>query len=442
MGKFKDKNAIHNANLISGNTEVFNKDVINKEYSELNGQKKRSLKNSLLWGFLRPVLVFVVSLTLVIIALMIGYNYVNKNYLTPVDTKSAEKITVEIKRGSSVTAIADLLYKKGLIRNKTVFKFYVDFSDMTSKLKAGSYTLTKDMTMDDIMYALSKGDNRPKVSKFTVTEGMTIEDMANSLLNKGIIKDKEGFLKLCKEGTAFFSYSFIADIDPANQTQEEETNTETADKNKDKKTEATNTATVPKGKKIYLLEGYLFPDTYEIYTDSTNEAIVRKLLDRFSQIFNETYAEQADDLGMTIDQIVTLASIIEREGKPQDFKKISAVFHNRLKKGMSLGSDATLRYIYKKNKFTFNDDERAKDSPYNTYKIKGLPVGAISNPGKNSIEAALYPDEQYQKDNYLYFCSGMPESGELIFTKTQKEHDQQVAKYKPYWDAYDKKNAG
>jgi UPF0755 protein len=447
LGKYKHDASNKNKSYLGGNTEIFDKNTLSGEYPEY-GVSRRSMKDSTFWRFLRPFLIVVISLALVAVAVVIGYNYVNNHYLTPVDANSTQKITVEIKKGSSVTTIAELLYKSGLIKNKTVFKFYVDFSDMTSKLKAGTFTLSKDMTMDDIMYALSKGDNKPKVTKFTVTEGMTVEEMANSLFIKGVIKDKEGFLKLCKDGTAFFGYSFIADLDPSAQEQEEVNSEETAQANKkeDKKNSKTQTPkttnTTVKGKRIYLMEGYLFPDTYEIFTDASNDVIIKKMLDRFSQIFNETYVERADDLGYTIDQIVTMASIIEREGKSQDFKKISAVFRNRLKKGMPLGSDATLRYIYKKDKFTFTEDERLRDSPYNTYKIKGLPIGAISNPGKDSIEAALYPDEQYLDDNYLYFCSGMPESGVLIFSKTKAEHDKQVAKYKPYWDAYDKKNAG
>lgn len=429
MGKFKETGEPK----YNGQTEIFNKEALKQE---IGLGKTNERKNSYAWGFLRPAVIFLISLAFVVIVVLIGIDYINTNYLTPVDRKDTQGITIEIKRGSSVSAIADLLYKNGLIKNRTVFKFYVDFSDMTSKLKAGNYILNKSMSIEEIMYALSKGDDRPKVTKFTVTEGMTIEDMAKTLQSKGIIKTQDTFKNLCKNGTAFFGYPFIADLDPQAQTEKVSAESNEATPAKDNKNKAEAVAP-PKSNRTYLLEGYLFPDTYEIYTDSTEEAIIQKMLNRFSQIFNETYLEQAEDMNMTIDQVITMASIIEREGKPKDFKKLSAVFHNRIAKKMKFQSDATLQYILKKRKFTFTEDERNTESPYNTYKYYGLPIGPISNPGKSAIEAALYPDEQYLKDGYLYFCTSDPEKGELVFAKTPKEHEKNVAQYRPLWVAYD-----
>ncbi|MEX1307257.1 MAG: endolytic transglycosylase MltG, partial [Eubacteriales bacterium] len=149
------------------------------------------------------------------------------------------------------------------------------------------------------------------------------------------------------------------------------------------------------------------------------------------------YIAQAEALGMDISEVITLASIIEREGKPQDFKKISAVFHNRLNKNDKLQSCATLQYVVGIRKLQFSQDEIGINSPYNTYLYAGLPAGPIANPGKQAIEAALYPDEEYLAEGYYFFCSTDPESGSLAFAKTYAEHQKNVAKYEDLWAAYD-----
>ena len=141
---------------------------------------------------------------------------------------------------------------------------------------------------------------------------------------------------------------------------------------------------------------------------------------------------------MTMDEVFTLASMIEKEAKTADFAKVSAVFHNRLKAGMTLGSDVTVKYASGSQKMYLNDNDLAVDSPYNTYTHKGLPVGPVCNPSMDAIVAALYPDEQYVAQKYLYFCSTDPASGELHFSKTLEEHNAAVAMYRPLWEEYDK----
>ena len=161
------------------------------------------------------------------------------------------------------------------------------------------------------------------------------------------------------------------------------------------------------------------------------------MLNRFQDVFSSDYITRAEEIGMTIPEVMTLASIIEREGKPQDFKKISAVFHNRLNKDDKLQSCATLQYVIGIRKLKIGQSGINYDSPYNTYLYAGLPVGPISNPGKQAIEAALYPDEDYLADGYYYFCSTDPESGELAFAKTYAQHLENVAQYEDLWAAYD-----
>lgn len=355
------------------------------------------------WGFFRPIVITVISLVLVVGLIAYGYDYLTNKYFAPVDASDTAPVEVTIPKAASLTTIAQILYDNNVIRDKNVFKLYTDFSDMSYKLKAGTYELSKNMTFDDIIYALMKGEPASPVTDIILTEGMTAETMAQTLVEKGIYKDDNAFLTLCTNGTDFSNYPFIADV------------------------------IAKKDDRAYVLEGYLFPDTYQVYTDSSEEVIIRKLLDRFDQIFTNDYISKADEMGFTIDQVVAMASIIEKEGKPKDFKKISAVLHNRLSLDMPLQSDATLQYATGLKKLVFTDAEKETDSPYNTYQNKGLPVGPICNPGKNAIEAALFPDQDFMEEGYLYFALTTPESGDLVFAKTLEEHNANVDKWSPYW---------
>ena len=149
------------------------------------------------------------------------------------------------------------------------------------------------------------------------------------------------------------------------------------------------------------------------------------------------YQERADAMGMTMDQVITLASLIQKEAKDEDFAKTSAVFHNRLKKNMKLQSDVTIHYVTGLRKMSLDNNDLALNSPYNTYQVTGLPLGPICNPSAKAIEAALYPDETFVAEGYLYFCAKDPESGELHFSRTLAEHEQAVSIYAPLWKQYD-----
>ena len=140
---------------------------------------------------------------------------------------------------------------------------------------------------------------------------------------------------------------------------------------------------------------------------------------------------------MTLDEVVTLASLIEKEAKAAgDFEKVSAVFHNRLKEGMRLQSDAPLKYILDTtDKLTYTEAEMQDPSLYNTHVYEGLPLGPICNPGERAIKAALYPSEEFLEEGYLYFCLKDPATGENAYAKTLEEHNENVALYKDLWDA-------
>ena len=185
----------------------------------------------------------------------------------------------------------------------------------------------------------------------------------------------------------------------------------------------------------YVLEGYLFPDTYEVYADASVDTILIKMLNRYNEIFTEAYKQRAAELGMSVDEVIVLASLIEREAQvDSDFAKVSAVFHNRIRQSIALQSCASLGYVLGVNKYTFSEAERKTDSPYNTYLYSGLPAGPVCNPGKTAIEAALYPNEEFLSEGYLFFCNGNPTvSRELIFSKTYEEHQKHVEENQQYW---------
>lgn len=364
------------------------------------------------WRFLRPFLVLVLSLGITYAVFTFGINFILDRYIRPVDSNDATPVAFVVEKSDSASAIASKLYnafgndQPGLISNTAVFKVYVDFVGKANKLKAGTYILSRNMDIPEIVDIICAGNPPRQTVKLTVQEGYTISGVIWSMQQAGLTVDEQEFLRLCNDRNKFETYPFLAAI-------------------KDN----------PEKPRDYLLEGYLFPDTYEVFADATPESVINKMLVRFNEIFTEEYLARAKELDMSIDEVITLASIIEREASvKEDFYKVSAVFHNRLKDGERLRSCATMQYALKVNKYVYTEEELATDSPYNTYMYSGLPAGPISNPGKLAIEAALYPNEEYVKEGYKYFCNmDLPENKALIFAKTLEEHEANVEKYSKYW---------
>ncbi len=362
-----------------------------------------------LWHMLRPLLIILGSLIVVVGITMKGWNWVYDGFLAPVDVNNAAPITFKVENGNSLTRVATNLEEQNLVRNKTVFKYYCDFIGLGQKIQAGEYQLTRAMTIDEIANQLTTGDGKPITFTITVIPGWTIEDVANKLFTDGVIKNKDEFLSLCRTGENFSDYYYINDV----------------------------LATPKANQRKYALEGYLSPNTYEVYTDATSADIIRKLLSQTEVAYPASFHERAEQLNMTMDQVITLASLIEKEAKSPDFSRVSAVFHNRLKDNMKLGSDVTIHYITGVRRMSLTNDDLNVNSPYNTYKYSGLPLGPVCNPSPAAIEAALYPDETFVADKYMFFCSKDPNTGELHFSKTLEEHNQAVAVYAPLWKAYD-----
>jgi len=259
---------------------------------------------------------------------------------------------------------------------------YLKLSGLSSSIQAGDYKLSGTMTPLTIADILTKGKVASK--KITIPEGWTIDDIGNYLQQQGVAT-KADFNAATEKN---YSYGFLAD------------------------------KLAGQG-----LEGYLFPDTYQISATANAEDIVKIMLDNFDSKLTPSLRAAISGSGRNIYQTVTLASIVEREvSKPEDRKVVAGVFINRLNIDMALESCATVQYILKTDDKRLTYEQTRVDSPYNTYLYKGLPVGPIGNPGIDSIQAVLYP----QNTDYLYFFSA---AGTTYYSKTLDEHEAKIAKY-------------
>jgi len=306
-------------------------------------------------------LFFIFSLIFLITILFITAIYF------PLEENFATQKVVNIPSGTNAKEIVDLLENNEIIRkNNYTFRILTKILKLEDQLKYGEYNLSPSMNMLQILDKLVKG--KVITYKITIPEGYTFAQIAE-LLDKKEITEQEAFLKLVKDS------------------------------------EKTS-------------EGYLFPDTYEVPKKYGAEKMVKAMLSNFNQIAIENkFTDRAEEIGFSLDEIIILASIIEKEAKFSDEKnKVSSVFHNRLKIGMKLQSCATIQYILGEPKEILDENDLKIDSPYNTYLYKGLPPAPICNPGLDSIIAALEPNEE----DYLYFVLG--ENGRHIFSKTYQEH--------------------
>lgn len=381
----------------------------------------RVVRNSLFatWSVARAVLILLCSLMIVAAVGLYAVQYVQDHYLSPPGDGTNLPVQVIIAKGSTLSGVSKLMEAEGLVRNGTVFKYYLDFSGYADKIKAGTYIFNDTMSMSQIADSLMRGNENMTITGFTIPEGSSVDQIAAILVKQGILKDSTKFLQLCKTGDKFIKYDFVKDVLSSKNFSQ----------------------------RRYALEGYLFPATYEIYAGSSEETIINKMLSKYNSVMDTksdtgvTFRDRAKELNYSVDEITTLASMIQRESLPEDHAGASAVFYNRLKVGMKLQSDVTVLYAINQNKLTVNETDRGNPSPYNTYKYKGIPLGPITNPGEAAIEAALYPDEQKMADKYLYFVVSDPRTGRLAFSKTQKEHDAYYKEYQRLLDEMKKQTA-
>ncbi len=372
-----------------------------------------------LWKIIRPILIFGASAIIVLGIFVNVWFALYDNFLKPVNPDDQSTVTFKINQGDYVSTIGNHLVEQGLLRNKGIFKYMVMFKGVTSDIQYGTYQLSPSMNVSEIIDILSSGTSSVERS-ITIIPGWTVEDIADYFYTIGAIEDKSEFLALCNDQEKFASVSHqVAQAIEAGTTSDRK----------------------------YLLEGYLAPDTYRVFTTASAESLIKTLLSQTELVMDDLYASiEANEAvaegsfvsTLTQDQTIILASMIEKEaGTADDYGRVSAVFHNRLALGMRLESDPTVKYVTGSTDFILPSDELNLDSAYNTYVISGLPIGPICNPSKAAIEAALHPNQEYINEGYLYFCSKDPDSGELQFSRTLEEHEAAVAQYRPLWEAYD-----
>jgi UPF0755 protein len=302
---------------------------------------------------------------------------------SPLNPNSNETITYAVQKGWGDSEIAKDLKKTGLIRSSFFFRFYVFMSLEHLNLQAGKYNLSPRMSIHQIAKKIADGDVIK--NQVIILEGWDVEDIGKRLEAKGICKQPE-FVSLAKRDYSN-AYDFL------------------------------------KGKpKDVSLEGYIFPDTYEVSEGDNCEDIINIALANFDKKLTQELRDETIKQKKTIFEIVTMASMLEKEVKSlKDKKIVSGILWKRIDAGMPLQIDATVNYITGKNDPGVAIKDTKIDSPYNTYKYKGLPKGPISNPGIESIVAALYPT----KSPYWFYLS----DGVTIFSKTAEEHAANKAKY-------------
>jgi UPF0755 protein len=310
--------------------------------------------------------------------------YIWSGIYSPINPNSKENIVFTIKKGEGGKEIADNLKATGLIKMGIFFRIYNIFKGTSGKLQAGYYSLSSSMAVPEIVKKFISGD--VVTENITIIEGSNLKDIAKYLGEIGF--SEETFLRLTKND---FSEKF--------------------DFLKDKP-------------KDLDLEGYLFPDTYQIAKDESLENIINKMLQNFDKKLTSDLRTEIKNQGKTIFEIITIASMIEKEVKILEDKKIvSGILWKRLGNKIPLQVDATISFITGKKAMNISAEETEIDSPYNTYKYRGLPLGPISNPGLESILASIFPESS----EYWYYLS-TPE-GRTIFSKTLEEHNIAKEKY-------------
>lgn len=287
-------------------------------------------------------------------------------------------VAVNIPQGSSTREIGNILEKAGLIKSSDFFVLYTRYLQREKDLQAGEYNISTKLSLSSILEVIAGG--QVVYHKVTIPEGYTVKQIAGLLSEKGLV-DKERFFKAVNSED--FSLPFL-DEDPLCSKK---------------------------------LEGFLFPSTYMVRAGMTETEIVQMMVDRFTEVFSPELKERACKMGLSEKEVITLASLVEKEAKlDQERPLIAGVFLNRLRKGMRLESCATVLYALGEAKEELTYEDLEIDSPYNTYRHQGLPPGPIANPGVASIKAVLYP----ATTDYLYFVA--KGDGSHYFSRSLEEH--------------------
>ncbi len=367
--------------------------IMSDETTKVSLKKRKNWNSRIKNTSSAPKIIF---LALILVAVLfasafLSYTYLVDKYSNPVTLESIvidpeTSVTFKIEKGAATKDIAKKLYDEKLIESEFIYSFLSKFNGYDGQYKAGTYTLCKNLTYDEIMVILS---SNPESIKVTIPEGFTTEQIAYRLEANGVCGANE-FLKAV-ENLDLSSYPFV-----------------TKHEGRDRR-----------------LDGYLFPDTYEFEIGETPDTVIYKMLNRFNDIYTPEYAAKADAMGLSQDDVIILASIVEKEARlASERAKIAGVFINRLnsKQYSKLQSCATVKYVY--NKLYGRSLEVVTlahtnlSDEYNTYKYKGLPPGPICSPGKAAIEAVV----NYEHHDYYFFVVKSDGSNGHTFSRTYSEH--------------------
>lgn len=345
--------------------------VMEEEYKERRSYKRRRRVESRLAGVLKSLIymmfVFTVSLIVGFFVLSSAFDFIG--VARPADESSVQ---FTIQEGDSIEDIATRLKENDVITQPKVFELFIRVVKPDTVFTPGTYTVKTNADYNSLIHQLQYVSTSNDIVRLTFPEGYDLDDIADALQKAGVCTKSE-FIE-CIQSADFSDYPLVAAIE----------------ENPDR---------------YYRLEGYLYPDTYDFYQGEAVKSVVNKFLNALEKNITDTFTDRADELGMSIDEVLTLASIIQKEAAEQeDMFNVSAVFHNRLNSNdmRYLQTDTTTNY---------------PSSKYDTYSIQGLPPGPICSPGIQAIEAALWPAED---QNALYFASD--DNGEFYYAQTYDEH--------------------
>lgn len=307
--------------------------------------------------------------------------------------KSEEPVTITVPENATVEDIGNVLYEGGIIKYPKIFKLYAELKhEDEGEFIAGEYEVSPKLNYDQLLSAFRYRFVR-EIVRITIPEGYCVEDIIELFVSQGI-GDREGFIRAINE-VDYSEFRFVRELEEGDLSD-----------------------------RYYRLEGYLYPDTYDFYTDATPAQIVYKLLNNFNRKFKDVYYDRCEEIGLTVDEVVTIASFIQEEAYYlEEFENVASVFHNRLNNPSAfprLESDATAAYaihvLTGKRPEKIVPDDLLVESPYNTYLNDGLPPGAISSPGYDAIVTAMYP----AKTDYYYFYT--KQDKRTVFSKNLAEH--------------------
>lgn len=326
----------------------------------------------------KDVIMKKVLIILLILAILAGGAFFAYNFIMGSATLDSD-ITVEIPEGSTPDTIGAILADNGVIKSELGFKIQVKLDNAGPELKAGKYHFDAvEYSLKDVVAMLVQGPSAVGI-KVTIPEGYNQAQIIDVLEEAGLVTEAE-FLEAATN--VDFGYDYLP----------------------------------PVGDSLRL-QGYLYPETYLIMEGDSAESIIRMMLEQFDKIYTAEWRARVEEMGITTNEFVTMASIIEKEAVvSEDRPIISGVFYNRIETGMNLQSCATVQYALGEVKSVLSNEDVQIDSPYNTYQNPGLPPGPIASPGYESLYAALYPAET----EYLFFVA--KPNGAHIFSNTYDEH--------------------